>query len=48
MYTHGCTLTHENKLLDGTILGHHGVGQVKGERPEVVTIASVTGRISTV
>ena len=48
MYTHACTLTHENKLLDRTILGHHRVGQVKGERLEVVTITSVTGRTSTV
>ena len=48
MYTHACTLTHENELLDRTILGIHRVGQVKGERPEVVTIASVTGTTSTV
>ena len=48
MYTYACTLTHENEILDRTILGHHRVGQVKGERPEVVTIASVTGRTLTV
>ena len=39
MYTHACTLTHESELLDRTILGHHKVGQVKGEWPEIVTIA---------